>query len=92
MGSQLKLLIINQMSLERGSINVKFVEPMHLVELSKMEKYYNDRGEITYDQRWGIHICTLDGESVRVSSESPTEMGSWYYKCRECGAGKWSGL
>jgi hypothetical protein len=52
------------------------------------------RGEITYNDELGTHVCTLHGsESVLADPLTPpTESGSWYYRCGVCRAGAWSGI
>ena len=66
------------------------------------------RGSITYDDQYGhVCTCTeavaYDAEGYpehasylpTVAADhgvTPTESGSWYYVCKRCGAGAWSGL
>lgn len=63
------------------------------------------RGEITYDEQAGGHVCTCTRHVVGQTTKhyaykptvaidpdvEPTESGSWWYVCSRCGAAAWSG-
>ena len=63
------------------------------------------RGEIIYDDHYG-HVCTCTAfvddvayaphttyqNTVVCDRSSGTESGSFYYHCRRCGAGRYSGM
>lgn len=67
-----------------------------------------DRGTITYDDQHGhVCTCSRGPDAVGFEGSAgptydrtvdvdrdvaPTESGSWWYVCRRCGAGAWSGL
>lgn len=52
----------------------------------------HERGALSYDAERG-HVCTVHGETVAVvRGVTPTDSGSYFYRCLVCGAGGWSGL